>query len=58
MKLIILSLICSAIIGIIVAAFLRFVKVFNKKYDEFEDERYRAVAGPLEDKQRSKKNPQ
>lgn len=58
MKIIILSLICSAVIGSIVAVFLRFVKHFNKLYDEFEDERHRAVVGTLHGKKLSEKNPQ
>jgi hypothetical protein len=45
MRIIILSVICIAVIGIIVAVFLRFVKYFDKKYEDFEDERYRAAAG-------------
>lgn len=56
MNIIILSCICSTVIGIIVAAFLRFVKVFNKKYDEFEDERHEAVVGTLHGRKLSEKN--
>jgi hypothetical protein len=57
MKIIILSLICSIVIGAIVAAFLRFVKFFNKRYDEFEDERHRAVVGTLHGRKLSEKDP-
>jgi hypothetical protein len=58
MNIIILSLVCIAVTGICVAVFLRVVKVFNKKYDEFEDERHRAVVGTLHGKKLSEKNPQ
>ena len=58
MKIIILSLICSTVIGIIVAAFIRFVKFFNKQYDEFEDERHEAVVGTLHGRKLSEKNQQ
>ena len=50
MRIIILSVICSAVIGLCVAIFLRFVKYFDKKYEDFEDERYRAASGPVHDK--------
>ncbi|HLP16771.1 MAG TPA: hypothetical protein VK470_10965 [Bacteroidota bacterium] len=46
MKLILLSIICSAVLGVGVAVFLRFVKFFDKRYEDFEDERFRAAAGP------------
>jgi hypothetical protein len=58
MNIIILSLVCIAVIGICVAVFLRFVTVFNKKYDEFEDERHRAVVGTLHGKKLSEKHSQ
>jgi hypothetical protein len=54
MKLILLSIITSAVIGTLVAVFLRFKKYFDKQYDQFEDERYRAVAGSQHEE---KKNP-
>jgi hypothetical protein len=46
MKILILSIVCSAVLGVCVAVFLRFVKYFDKQYEDFEDERYRAAAGP------------
>ena len=58
MKIIILSLICSAVLGIVVIIFFRVVKIFNKKYDEFEDERHRAVVGTLHGKKLSEKDSQ
>jgi len=56
MNIIILSLVCSAVLGIIVAVFLRYVKFFDKQYDEFEDERHRAVVGTLKGKKLSEKD--
>ena len=53
-----LSLICSLVIGIALAIFLRIVKLFNKSYEEFEDERHRAVVGTLKGKKLSEKNQQ
>lgn len=57
MKIIILSLICSTVLGIIVAVFLRYVKFFDKQYDEFEDERHQAVVGTLKGKKLSETDP-
>ena len=56
MNIIILSLICSAVIGMLVAVFLRVKKAFDKNYDEFEDERHRAVVGTLHGRKLSEKN--
>ena len=58
MNIIFLSLICSAVIGIVVAVFLRIVKVFDAHYDEFEDERHRAAVGTLRGRKLSQKDPQ
>ncbi|MGE5315208.1 MAG: hypothetical protein ACM3Q4_10970 [Acidobacteriota bacterium] len=49
MRILILSIICTAVIGIIVAVFLQVKKHFDKKYDEFEDERHRAAIGSARD---------
>ncbi len=56
MNIIILSLICIAVIGTLVAVCIRGKKAFDKNYDEFEDERHRAAVGTLHGRKLSEKN--